>query len=50
MAADRREGTRHVPRNARTPTVGQLEDAEATRVAAPDTDPGGQTPDPGVRE
>jgi hypothetical protein len=33
VAADRREGVRHAPRNASTPTVGQLEDA-ADAVAA----------------
>jgi hypothetical protein len=53
VAADRREGTRHVPRAAATPTVGQLEDAEHVDAlgrpvegGAPDPGPG----DAGVRE
>ena len=50
VAADRREGTRHAPRNARTPTVGQLEDAAATPATRPDAQPDEPTPDPGVRE
>ena len=64
VAADRREGTRHAPRNAATPTVGQLEDAAATQgaatpvarrrpVATPDEPvdpPDGPNADPGVRE
>jgi hypothetical protein len=50
VAADRREGTRHAPRNARTPTVGQLEDAAATPPTRPEAQPDGPPPDPGVRE
>jgi hypothetical protein len=50
VAADRREGTRHAPRNASTPTVGQLEDAAAMPTARPDAHPDEPTPDPGVRE
>lgn len=50
VAADRREGTRHVPRNARTPTVGQLEDAAAAHDPGTVTDGERPTPDPGVRE
>lgn len=46
VAADRRAGTRHVPRAAATPTVGQIEDAAATSEAAP----GDRPADPGVRE
>jgi hypothetical protein len=50
VAADRREGTRHAPRNASTPTVGQLEDAAATRAQDPDPGPDGSSAEPGVRE
>ena len=46
VAADRREGSRHAPRNAATPTVGQLEDAAATQDGPPDE----PNADPGVRE
>jgi hypothetical protein len=50
VAADRREGTRHAPRNARTPTVGQLEDAAATPAVETVTERDEPTRDPGVRE
>jgi len=50
VAADRREGTRHAPRNASTPTVGQLEDAAAAPAPDPIAEPDGSSADPGVRE
>ena len=42
VAADKREGVRHVPRAATTPTVGQLEDAAEPLTA----DPAGDAPEP----
>jgi hypothetical protein len=50
VAADRREGTRHAPRNASTPTVGQLEDAAATPAPELAAEPDGPDAQPGVRE
>jgi hypothetical protein len=56
VAADKREGVRHVPRAATTPTVGQLEDAAEApaepkgELPAPASPADGQPGDPGVRE
>jgi hypothetical protein len=56
VAADRREGVRHAPRAASTPTVGQLEDAahvDALGRPVAETPPGtaeGQPGDSGMRE
>ena len=50
VAADRREGRRR-PLGSATPTVGELEDAEAAADPSPGADPGdGQPPRAGVRE
>jgi hypothetical protein len=51
VAADRREGARHAPRAAATPTVGQLEDADDDpSIDRTDPDEPGLDAGPGVRE
>ena len=55
VAADRREGARHAPRTAASPTVGQLEDAAHVDALGRPVGPAGdapptvaQVPDPGA--